>query len=179
MDAIVEMLAHTDGPSIEFGSAVSLTREMTQKAYDYWLAARGNRPWPARKDITPQGMKEFVRHIGLVEVRRDKEGRPSYFVRLAGAKIESVYGPITGKSLGEFLPAGLEGRWRLVFDAALTRKEPFQVTTRVMFGGKTYLQAEVLLAPLGEGDEISMLFAAVDVWPAVGGEAPLPAKASR
>jgi hypothetical protein len=160
------MLTGLSGPTVEFDKTVSLMREMTAKAYEYWKAARGDRAMPARKDIKPQDMREFVRHIGLVEVRRAADGHAIYFIRLAGAKIESVFGAITGKSLGEFLPVQLEARWRLVFDAALEHPVPVRIASRVLFGGKTYLACEVLLAPLGEGGEVSMLFAAVDVWPA-------------
>jgi hypothetical protein len=170
MDSIVDMLSRTGGPTVEFDPSVSLTREMTKKAFAYWQSKRCGRSWPARADITPQEMRDFVRHVALVEVRRTEAGDPSYFVRVAGAKIESVYGPITGKRLSEFLPAQLEARWRLVFDAAVSAKAPLRVATRVMFGGKDYLAAEVLLAPLGDGAEISMLYAAVDVWPAMGAE---------
>ena len=172
MDVIAEMLSRTDGPTVEFATAATLTREMTKKAHDYWQAVRGARPWPARKDITPQGMREFLSHVGLVEARPGAKGGTTYFIRLAGAKIESVYGSITGKALSEFLSVPLEARWRLVFDAALARQEPFRVATRVMFGGKSYLAAEVFLAPMGEQDDVSMIFAAVDVWPAVGGTGP-------
>jgi hypothetical protein len=168
MTSIADLLGRMDGPAIGIDRTLTFTRETTRKAHDYWQARRGVRRWPSRKDITPQGMKDFMRHIGLVEVRRMADGHATYFIRLAGDKIESVYGAITGKTLSEFLPAALEARWRMVFDAAIAEQAPMRLTTRVMFGGKSYLAAEVLLAPLGEGDEVSMLYAAVDVWPAVG-----------
>ena len=172
MSSIADMLAHVGAPAIEFDKTVSLKREMTAKAYDYWKAVRGARPMPARKDMSPHGMREFMRHVGLVEVRRMADGRITYFIRLAGARIESVFGAITGKTLSEFLPAPLESRWRLVFDAARETRAPVRVGSQMMFGGKSYLVSEVLLAPLGEGEDVTMLFAAVDVWPAVGGEIP-------
>ena len=37
-------------------------------------------------------------------------------------------------------------------------------------GGRDYLANELLAAPLGEGDEVSMIFVSVDIWPAVGAE---------
>jgi hypothetical protein len=167
MSSIVDLLARTDGPAVDIDYDVALTRESNRKAYEYWQARRGDRSWPARKDITPQGMKGFMRHVGLVEVRKMADGHATYFIRFAGAKIESVFGPITGKTLSEFLPASLEGRWRLVFDQALKGRRPVRIASRVAFQGKTYLANEVLLAPMGEEGEVTMLFAAVDVWPAV------------
>ncbi|HEY1632329.1 MAG TPA: PAS domain-containing protein [Rhizomicrobium sp.] len=166
MISIADLLARTDGPVVEVDRSVALTRDANRKAYAYWRAARGTRRWPARRDLTPQGMKPFMRHVGLVERRAHAQGGASYVIRYAGAKIETVYGPITGKALGEFLTPELEARWRIIFDAAFQAKEPIRFATSVMFGGKNYLAAEVLLAPLGEGDEVSMLFAGVDIWPA-------------
>ncbi|HEY2071823.1 MAG TPA: PAS domain-containing protein [Rhizomicrobium sp.] len=176
MPVITEMLARTSGPPVEFDRSVSLTREMTAKAYEYWKAARGTRAMPARKDITPQTMRDFVQHVGLVEVRKMADGRATYFIRLAGSRIEHTFGAITGKTLSEFLPAQLEARWRLVFDAAREMKAPVRIASRLAFEGKSYLAAEVLLAPLGESDDVSMLFAGVDIWPA---EPPPPGKPAR
>lgn len=160
----------TGGPPIVFDPTVSLTREMTVKAYEYWKAARGERTMPTRKDMTLPGMREFLRHIAFVELRPMADGRTAFFIRLAGDKIENIFGSITGKTLNEFLPSSLEARWRLVFEAALETQAPIRVASRVVFGGKEYLASEVLLAPLGDGGGVSMLFAAMDVWPAVGVE---------
>jgi len=175
MISIADLLARTDGPKVEVDRSVSLTREANKKAYAYWQEARGTRPWPARKDLTPQGMKPFMRHVGLVELRTASEGRKAtYVIRYAGSKIESVYGSITGKTLEEFLSSDLQARWRIVFDAVMAAKAPIRFATPVMFGAKFYLSAEVLLAPLGDGDEVTMLFAGVDIWPTHEKDSPVP-----
>ena len=175
MKTIADLLARTDGPAVEVDRSVSLVREANKKAYAYWQQARGTRKWPARKDLTPQGMKAFMRHVGLVELRPQGEGKnATYVIRYAGSKIETVYGAITGKTLGEFLSPELEARWRIIFDAAMAARAPMRFATPVMFGSKFYLSAEVLLAPLGEGDEVTMLFAGVDIWPGHEKDAPAP-----
>ena len=152
-------------PPVVVDADAALARPLTIKACDYWRACRGDRAMPARKDISPQGMREFVNNVGLVEVRRSAGGAVDYSIRLAGARIDSVFGSITGKMLGAFLPPQIEARWRGVFDAAVAASAPISVASRVAFGRKEYLAAEVFLAPLGEDGQVSMLFAAVEVWP--------------
>lgn len=166
MTSTVDLTAYADAmPPMVIDATVALTRATTMKAYEYWRAARGDRAMPARRDISPQGMREFVNNVGLIEVRREADGAVIYFVRLAGARIESVFGSITGRALGEFLPPPIEARWRYIFDATLAAKAPLRLTSRVAFQRKDYLAAECFLAPLGEGDDIALLLIAVDVWP--------------
>lgn len=170
MASTIDLLMGVNGPPIEIDHDVRLTREMNVKAYEYWKRVKGDRRMPSRKDITPQAMREFIRHIGLVEIRTGAHGEQTYFVRLAGDKIESVYGSITGKFLSEFLPPQIEARWRTIFSAPQGTKAPVRFASRVAFGGRDYLANELLAAPLGEGEEVSMIFVSVDIWPAVGAE---------
>ena len=170
MASTIDLLMGVNGPPIEIDHKVALKREMNVKAFEYWKRVKGDRLMPSRKDISPQGMREFVRHIGLVEIRPGAHGEQTYFIRLAGAKIESVYGSITGKYLNEFLPPQIEARWRTLFSTPQGTKAPVRFAGRVAFGGRDYLANELLVAPLGEGDEVSMIFVSVDIWPAVGAE---------
>ncbi|HTQ13920.1 MAG TPA: PAS domain-containing protein [Rhizomicrobium sp.] len=162
----IDTFSRAGAPQIEFDRSVSLTRDATRKAYGYWKSVTGDRPWPSRKDISPRGMKDFVKHIGLIEVRPGRLS-PTYAVRIAGGIVENVFGSIGGKTLSEFLPASIEARWRIIFDTMLEARAPIRISTRVSFGGRDYLATEALIAPLGEPDGISMILAAVDIWPAV------------
>jgi hypothetical protein len=152
---------------IEVDPASALTRPMTLKAYDYWRSVCGDRAMPARKDISPQGMRAFVGHIALVELRPGENGRTDYVMRVAGARIEDTFGAITGRAIGDFLPPDIEKRWRWAMDQAVAAAAPLRIASRVLFGNKTFLQAEVLLAPLGEAGQVSMLFGAIEIWPVV------------
>lgn len=114
---------------------------------------------PSRQDLNPGAMRAFTPHIGLVDVRPG-EGIVDYVVRRAGAKWEEVYGPITGCNLHDYLPPALEKVWRQMFDSVLERKAPVRVTSRVEFQGKTWLMAEIFIAPLGQEDQVTMLFIA-------------------
>ena len=152
-------------PPIKIDRGLSFMRPMTAKAHDYWQSVRGDRATPSRKDISPQSMRMLVKHVALVEPRRDHAGKPDYFIRLAGVKIEDVFGSITGHRLPDFLPPKIEERWRLILDAAMDAAGPLRATSRVAFSGKTWLKVELFLAPLGESGEIPMLFVAAEFWP--------------
>ncbi len=153
---------------------VRLTREMNVKAYEYWKRVKGDRAMPSRKDISPQGqpMREFIRHIGprrdphRVAWRADlfrppRRGQDRERLRLHHGRC---------KYLNEFLPPQIEARWQTLFSAPQGTKAPVRFASRVMFGNRDYLANELLAAPLGEGEEVSMIFVSVDIWPAVGAE---------
>jgi hypothetical protein len=152
-------------PPIKVDRSLAFTRPMTAKAHEYWLSVRGTRAMPTRKDISPQSMRTLVKHVALVEVRRDEAGKPDYFIRVAGGKIEDVFGSVTGHRLSDFLPPKIEERWRQILDAGLEAAGPLRATSRVAFSGKTWLKSEIFLAPLGEAGRIEMLFVAVELWP--------------
>lgn len=132
-------------------------------ARDYWQSRRNGRLMPNRADLNPVAMRRFTEHIGLIEVRHEPEGEADYFIRRAGTRWEAVFGPITGRSIHEFLPPEIEMRWRQVFDAVCKAKAPVRVTTDIRFQQKSWLDAELFVAPLGE-TEVVMLFLAFTSW---------------
>lgn len=142
------------------------TRPATAKALEYWRSVKGDRVMPSRADISPAALRGVLPQIALVDVPGAGDPPTSYVVRLAGDAIIQVYGSLTGKPLDQILPSDILSRWVACFDAARTAAVPIGVTSRVSFQNKTWLQAEVLLAPLGQEDRVCMLFAAVDIWPA-------------
>lgn len=141
------------------------TRPTAIKALEYWRARKGDRIMPSRADISPAALRGVLPQIALVDVPGAGDPPTGYVVRLAGDAIIQVYGSLTGKPLDQLLPADILMRWVACFDAARTAAAPIGVTSRVAFQNKTWLQAEVLLAPLGQDDRVCMLFAAVDIWP--------------
>ena len=149
------------------GMAFDWTLQATQpaivRARDYWQSRRGERPMPNRADLDPVAMRGFTEHVGLVEVRRDTGVEVDYFIRRAGTKWEAVFGAMTGRLIQEFLPPEIETRWREVFDAVCQAKAPLRVTTDILFQNKSWLEAEMFVGPLGEG-EVSMLLLAFTSW---------------
>jgi hypothetical protein len=133
------------------------------RARDYWLSCRGDRAMPSRADLNPVAMRGFTEHVGLVEIRRDAGAEADYFIRRAGTRWEAVFGPMTGRLIQEFLPPEIETRWRKVFDAVCNAGAPLLVTTDILFQNKSWLEAEMFVRPLGDG-EVAMLFLAFTSW---------------
>jgi hypothetical protein len=86
-------------------------------------------------------------------------------VSLQGQHAHDTYGPIMQRNLGQVLPPAIEARWRSCFSIAFSAARPVRFHSRVVTGGTLWLEAEVLMAPLG--DEIAgveCLFTALASW---------------
>lgn len=153
---------------LEFDWQLTFTREATKLASTYWHSCTHGRAMPARADLNPAAMRKFTEHVGLVEIRRDRDSQMEYYIRRAGGAWEHVFGPMTGRLLNEFLPPEIESRWRQVFDSVCEKKAPLRVTTGVHFKGKTWLNTEMFVAPLGDSDLATMLFVAFTSWSQAG-----------
>jgi hypothetical protein len=151
---------------LEFDWGLGFTQTPARLAYEYWSACRVGRAMPSRDDLNPAGMRKFSPHVGLIEIRADPDGHTDYFIRRAGGKWEEVYGPMTGRYIQEFLPPHLEGRWRALFDAVLERNLPVCARTGIEFQKKTWLMAEMFVAPLGRDEEVNMLLMCFVTWSA-------------
>ena len=149
---------------LEFDWNVRFTRPATIQAYAYWRSCCGDRPMPRREDLDPRAMRGFSPHVGLIEIRQDLAPHTEYFIRRAGGKWEDVYGPITGRYIHEFLPPEIEPSWRAVFDTVRERMAPVRVRTGIDFQNKTWLTTEMLVAPLGTQERITMLFMTFVAW---------------
>ncbi len=134
-------------------------------AHEYWKSCCAARPMPSRADLDPVAMRKFTTHVGLIEIRTEPNEAAEYFIRRAGTKWEEVFGPMTGRFIHEFLPPEIETSWREVFNAVREAKAPLRVTTRIQFQRKSWLQAEMFVAPLGER-EVTMLFMTFVAWSA-------------
>jgi hypothetical protein len=153
-------------PPFVIDRSLSFTRPATIKALEYWRSRKGDRVMPSRADISPAALRGVLPQIALVDVPGAGDPPTAYVIRLAGDAIIQVYGPLTGKPIDQILPPAILERWIACFDAARTGAAPIRVASRVAYQGKSWLQGEVLLAPLGQDDRVTMLFAAMDIWPA-------------
>lgn len=130
----------------------------------YWNSRCLGRPMPSRADLDPIAMRKFSPNVGLVEVRNAAGGGTDYFIRRAGQRWEDVYGPMTGRLIQDFLPPHLVPSWREAFDLVTEAKTPVRLRTAIDFRGQTWLETEILIAPLGENDSVSMLFVCFVAW---------------
>lgn len=154
-----------DLPPVFVDRSLALTRTATIKGRDYWNKLRGDRPMPARGDIAPRDMREFLSHIGLVEVVPGANGGVDYTMRIAGGKIEEIFGTLTGQPITRSLPEETASRWRLVFDEIRKGGVPLAVTGRVAYANLRHLKYELFVAPLGEGGDVGAIFGVLDIWP--------------
>ena len=130
-------------------------------ALAYWRSCCGDRAMPARSDLDPVDMRQFLASVLLAEVVAGGRG-PEIRIRLAGTEIEAIFGPITGKPLAEALPADMVARWALLAQTVLAARGPVRFVTRIAYRGQEFVTAEVLAAPLSAHDiDIDMMFAVV------------------
>ena len=148
---------------ITLDPALAFEREPNKLAFAYWQAHCDSRLMPTRANLDPGAMKKFSPHVGLVEPRLSGTAK-SYFIRRAGSRWEDVYGAMTGKVLQEFLPTHLVIAWHGVFDGVATSAKPIRITTQVDFQDKTWLDIELMVAPLGEQDVVNMLLISFVSW---------------
>lgn len=147
-----------------FDWALGFTRQPNVLAHAYWSACCDGRKMPLRADLDPVAMRKFTSHVGLVEIHSADRRTVDYFIRRAGSHWEEVYGHMTGKLLHEFLPEEIEQTWREAFDAVRCRAAPVRLNAQVDFETKNWLEIEMLIAPLGEGDAVTMLLTCFVAW---------------
>jgi hypothetical protein len=121
------------------------------EAFAFWSACCGGRSMPMRTDIHPSGMRHFLTHVSLVDVRTGSDAAFDYFVRVSGTEVERVLGRRSGKMLTDGVPADQIPRWRTPFDRVLESGRPLRSFGRLLFHNKTWLNSENMYAPLSDG----------------------------
>lgn len=81
------------------------------RLYAYWADKRGDRLFPARRDIDPSEIKSLLPYVMLVDVLREPL---DFRIRLAGTEIVSRFGEeLTGRLLAQI---DLDGEAVSIFD---------------------------------------------------------------
>ena len=146
---------------IKYDESCSFVNPALTEAYAYWKGqCRGNTSMPTRGDVHPKGMRPFIKHVSIVDVRTDERGGFSYFVRLAGSEVERVLGRRSGKMLLDGVPEDQVPRWQTPFDRVRESGRPLRGFGRLMFQGKIWLNNENLWAPLGDNGKVTGMFCA-------------------
>jgi len=144
--------------SLEF---LQRCRPATADFYGYWDAKRRGRAMPARADIDPLEMKEWLPGVALVEVRRDPHSPYGHTLhyRLIGTRPTKLRGrEVTGMSVelgyfGASLEAALEN-YRLVIE----EKTPVYDWDHTPSPDGLAREAETLLLPLSsDGATVDMV----------------------
>lgn len=137
-------------PRVDVDAELNLARATLQQAFSYWKRVKGDRRMPRRADLVPREMKAFISHIALVEPRKLPGGTRDYFVRLAGTRIDEIFGPRGGHMLTDGLSPELAARWRAPFDHVMTTGEPLRLSGRLSYRNMNWIEFEGFYAPLGE-----------------------------
>jgi hypothetical protein len=115
-----------------------------------WRNKAGTRAMPAKSELTPRDLKDFLRHIVICQ--RVAENPSQYIWRLTGTKVTEVTGDHTGKTFEESVSPALLPRWIECGDLTLDGGQPLRFLGRVQINGREYLDAENLLAPLANDE---------------------------
>jgi hypothetical protein len=132
----------------------------TDGFYDQFLAIwrnkAGDRKMPARSEMTPRDLKDYLRNLVLLQ---RGSVNPSHFSwRLIGTALTDVLGHNTGKTFEETVPPDLLPRWNQCFDLVLAAEQPLRFIGRVHLQGREYLDAEHVYVPLvNESNEPSYI----------------------
>jgi len=138
-------------PPIHVDWTLAFSRPETKKAHAYWDSVRGARIMPARSDLSPRGMREFLTHVNLVGVcQAAEDGSIDYEVALQGSHGSEVFGPLARRRLAAGLSAVTTRRLRECFDLVRDSGRPVRINSRVTGGEKFWLDSESLMAPLGD-----------------------------
>lgn len=141
-------------------------RPPAQDAALYWHSLLNGRCMPARRELSPRAMKDFIPHVSLLDVVSEVDEKPDYVVTLQGGHAREVFGDIKGCRPAEIFDPAIARRWRRCFDLSYASKKPARLLSRASTSGKNWLVCEALIAPLGEGAEVQAFLWAFVSWPA-------------
>ena len=143
-----------------------------RRLYAYWKAKAGARRMPARKDLDPLEMKEWLGNLILVEFPTGKF--IEYRYRLEGTNIEQFYNARrTGRGI-EAMTAESERKsvlpqWEIVFDQG---RPAYYESDIWSSEGKLARQIKLLLPLSDDGEHVNMILGAIYFRPQFGVEKP-------
>lgn len=119
---------------------------------DIWSKKTGSRKMPARSQMTARDLKDYLRHIILLQ--REEEHPSRYRWRLIGSSVTEIVGHHTGKTFEDSVPAEHLLRWNESCDMILESEQPWRFLGRVQLNGREYLKAENLYLPLADDNDV-------------------------
>lgn len=139
---------------------------LLRELYAYWLARRGTRFAPARRDIDPLDLPRLLPHLLLTEVvtQAGPNGTPRrrYRYRLAGTEVERHFGCSMG---GRWIDELMQGRYRTyvldLYERVIASRRPLysqSIYGRLGLERRAGMVTKRLMLPLsGDGETIDML----------------------
>ena len=107
-----------------------------RELFDYWRAAAGARPMPARSDLDPLRVPRLLPSIGLIDLRN---GLDEASFRLAGTRLHEIYGQeITGKRAGDVFTGESGEYWRRIHERVIEAGRPLNGVVRGPAKGRDF-----------------------------------------
>ncbi len=135
----------------EFAFRAQLVTREQRQIYDYWRSCAAHRHMPARSDLDPFEMRQYLPDICLIDILG---GLPDAVVRLAGTRVRSVYGfELTGKCLGDLEWGEKDEYWRVVYRRLVEKGTPLQGAVQGPIAQREHITLFWLRLPLSDNDE--------------------------
>lgn len=125
--------------------------------YRYWEAKRGDRKMPARRDLRPEEMREFLGYVVLVDV--ESAVPPRFRFRLVGAEIAGAYGrDMTGLYVDDVQPLSYRNLLLRHYGRAAEVARPILHRVKFMeWTGKTHELIRMILPLSDDNATVNML----------------------
>jgi hypothetical protein len=149
---------------------LQFSRQPTQRACAYWTSLCTDRSMPRRQDLSPSKMRDYLPNVNLIDIVFDSsEGAPDFRVSLLGQHGTEIYGQVANRRLEEVLPPHVVQRWRQAFLTCFQAARPVRFCSKMLIGGRAWLEGEAFLAPLGDDQMgVQALFVVFTSWQAEG-----------
>jgi hypothetical protein len=116
-----------------------------------WQSVRGDRMLPERTDFTARSLAKHLPNLTFVERVETPGQERRYRFRLFGSALGQYTGDWTGKFLDDSVPPAFQQSWFATYDAAIESGVPLRFVSRFRAEHLHHIQAETLIAPLGDG----------------------------
>jgi hypothetical protein len=125
---------------------------------------------PCRAELSPAKMRGYLPNVNLIDiVSKSFESTPDFRVSLEGQHGTEVYGQVANRPLEEVLPPNVVKRWRQAFLTCFQAARPVRFCSKMLIGGRAWLEGEALIAPLGDDETgVQALFVVFTSWQAEG-----------
>ena len=139
--------------------ALEIDDDRLRRLFAYWLAKRGDRPFPAKAEIDPVDFSYVLGYVTLVDVERDPR---RYRFRLDGSILVQLSGTdYTGRHLDELPGEEYVAFIKETYDRVVDGAAPHRYRKDGLFD-QQHFSEETLILPLGDNPPaVDMLLVAV------------------
>ncbi len=121
---------------------------LLRRVLKLWTDKKGDRPFPAREDLTPRELAPAMPYLTLCEVL---DGGADFRLRIVGEEVLAAYGHhLKGRTLGSLVDE-IGGTMLDAYREVVRRQAPLLLHGWFEHERRQLFQREVLILPLGAG----------------------------